>query len=207
MGGRRGGRGTGLSSAPDVSLCSETVAEELQWDTRRELGSDHHPILITRRDGVQEEGSGTGELAWDWKRARWGEYQKEIREAVKEVNWDGLSVGNGEKEFRSIVMQAARKWVGKRMRKVGGELVSSEVRELMAKRDALKKEETVDWDAVTVTEAGIKEKVKVQKEERWREMLKKGASTAKMWPIVRRARRGQGKPGTEGEIMKEEGGR
>ena len=110
-----------------------------------------------------------------------------------------------EKEFRGIVIRAAVNWVGRKRRQAGGELLGADVREEMDRRDALKGEEVVDWEAVTTAEENIKAKLKEQREERWKQLLQKGESTAKMWPVVRMAKGGRGRAGASGEALEEDG--
>jgi ribonuclease HI len=199
------GRGTGVTSTPDVTLCSEEVAGLVEWEVCTGLGSDHRPILMSGKKEGGGRDSGKRELAWDWRGAKWEEYRREIRERVAAERWEEMGVAEMERIFRLLVLGAAKKWVGRKKRMVGNELMGAEVREEIARRDALKGEEVVDWEEVAKVEESLKKKVREQKEERWRQLLRKGESTAKMWPVVRMAKGGGGRAGATGEVLEDEG--
>ena len=197
-------RGVGTQSTPDVSLCSADVEDELEWCVRRELGSDHFPILIKSRSRTEKEEC-EKELVWNWKGARWEEYREEVRSAVAKVEWADLSVREFEKRLRAIVLRAADKFVGKKRRKVVGELVSSRVRDALRERDALKGADDIDWVTVREIENRIAGMVKEEKEGQWRCLLDKGATVGEMWSVVNGLSRRSGPRQRKGEVMVDEG--
>jgi ribonuclease HI len=196
----RCGRGTDSESAPDVTFCSPRVFESLQWRVVRELGSDHFPILI--EGGAEEEKRGKGDLFWDWGRAQWDRFREQIRSGLAEVDWGSLEVRAFEDKFRQLVLSAARKWVG--MKRRGGE--GSQVREVaraeIGERDRLREEGGANWEEVSEAEKRVREKLREERRGRWRNMLWKGASCAKMWSVVRGAKRGRERGGRSGEMLR-----
>ena len=197
-------RGVGTESSPDVTLCSEALIDCLEWSVRRELGSDHFPILISHKSDVSSHESEM-ELVWNWKEARWDEYADEVRLKLKRVDWESLKVKEFERRFRNVVLSAAWKCVGKKKRKVVGELVSSAVREEMSKRDVLKGEEVIDWEAVKNVEEKIKAMVSEEKASQWRSLIERGASVGEMWPVVNGVGRRMGPKKRSGEVMEDDG--
>ena len=198
-------RGSGRVSSPDVSLCSQPLAGELGWRVVKALGSDHFPILISSGEAVQQ-GENKGRLVWDWKRADWDGFRKEVRRGLGRVEWEGLSVGQKEEQFRRVVLRGARRWVGKK--KVGGKGwkgVSEEIRMEMERRDGLKGEEVIEWEEVKRSEEKIKEMVCEEKRERWRRMLEEGKSVEQMWGVLKGIRKSREEGSRKGEMLWHEG--
>ena len=201
----RRGRGTGNLSAPDLSMVSDDLAQDVQWEVVRELGSDHFPILIRGNGDGTTGGSQERVLAWDWKRADWEGYQQMVREEVGRVEWSRLGVKEKEEKLRSLILKAARRWVGTRKRRVRDELVSETILKEMERRDSLVSREEVDWEAVAESEGRIKVLVKEEKEESWRRLLEKRASQGEMWGMVKGIKRGAEGRREGGEMMLEGG--
>ena len=107
----RAGRGTGSDSAPDVTFCSPQVFDSLEWGVVRELGSDHFPILIRGEGQREAEGGVKTEMVWNWGGAQWEKYQEEIRRGLEAEDWGRLNLSRFERQFRNLVLRAARKWV------------------------------------------------------------------------------------------------
>lgn len=159
------------------------------------LGSDHNPVLVEARDRASTEG-GPRARVWNWKKAKWEGFRAEVRKRIGRVQWVDLTVTEWEKRFREIVLGAARRWVGMRvLRKGEEEVVSGEVLGEMERRDRLKADNEVDWEAVDRAEERIKELVKEERVRRWRGLVAKGASHKEMWGVSRRLGPGKGKGG------------
>ena len=199
----RVGRGTVGESTPDVTFCSPHLFERLEWSVVRELGSDLFSILIRgRAEGGQ--GKERAKLVWHWDGAQWDEYREEIRHGLEAKDWDSMSVVDFERQLRTLVLEAARKWVGMKKRGGGGggrpgESVAGE--EIRA-RDELRQQEDADWEEVAEAETRVRERFRSAKQGRWRAMLQKGASAGAMWSLVRGASKGKGPVGRKGEMLR-----
>jgi hypothetical protein len=58
----RCGRGTGLKSAPDITLCSPELFEGLECKVVRCMGSEHFAMLVTSQSRALGTERGKGEL-------------------------------------------------------------------------------------------------------------------------------------------------
>ena len=45
-------RSAGSSAAPDITIAHTSMMSKLTWETRKELSSDHRPIIITYTDCI-----------------------------------------------------------------------------------------------------------------------------------------------------------
>ena len=197
----RCGRGTGLLSTPDVCFCSPAVFGLLEWEVIRSLGSDHFPVLVRSRSGERESVRKDGDLVWDWSGARWDDFREQVRRSLKQVDWSELRVKEFESRFRTIVLDAAVKCVG-RKRCLGQErLEAEEVISEMRVRDELRQSDETDWSAVGEAGDRIKARLKEERRSRWRGMLSKGTSAGKMWSVVRGARRTRKSGRKDGEML------
>ena len=201
----RRGRGAGIDfkSTPDLTFCSRDLGE-LRWETVRELGSDHYPILIggveQRRDEKEKPS-----LVWNWKGANWEGFREEVAVEVGKVSWENLSTSEAEERFRGLVLKAGRRWVGMKKRRGDEPLVGAEIREEMKRRDELIGLEAVDWEEVKATEDKIRDLTRAEKERRWRDLLKKGATQDDLWRVVNGLKRRAGPPKKKGEALIEGG--
>ena len=195
------GRESRTGSSPDVTFASRSIAGSLRWRVLRKLGSDHFPILLAGEEEVRGEEKERRELSWDWKRDRWAEYRREVRQGLQSIPWKQLKLTEAVKELGRVIMKAGHTWIGKRLRRSEEVLVSGRVREEMGRRDELKEADDVDWEAVEEAEGRIKELVREEKEGRWRCLLEKGASWCEMWSVVRGAKRKVGPSTKKGEVL------
>ena len=69
-------------------------------------------------------------------------------------------------------------------------------------RDELRQREDVEWDEVAEAEIRVRERFREVRRDRWRALLKKGASAGEMWSVVRVARGGKGPDGRRGEMLR-----
>jgi ribonuclease HI len=176
------------------------VFAELKWEVVREMGSDHFPILIRGR--VEEGNEGSGELVWNWAGANWEGYSLEILKSLGKVNWNTLGVKPFEEQLRKVILSAARKWVG--MKKVGGgrRLEGEAVVEEIGVRNQLRQRDDADWEEVAEAEARVRDRLREGRRNRWRSMLRKGATAGTMWSVVKGAKKGKGPGGRTGEMLR-----
>jgi len=188
-------RGSGRLSTPDITLCAEGWEEAWEWLVREEMGSDHYPILIRREVEVKE--CKRKVMVWDWNRAQWDRFREEVSRRCLEERWEG-SVAKVEEKLRGAISKAARKWIGKKvLRMKNREIVEKELRNEMEKRDKLRSEEPERVTDIAEAEENIRRKVAEKKRRDWRKKLEEGASCAKMWEIIRRAKANKSASKTE----------
>ena len=200
----RRGRAGDCQSTPDVTFVTRGGAETLRWEVRKELGSDHYPILIHRGVRTREEAE-EQKLAWDWKKAKWAEFKKEVKEQLAKIKWEDLSVSEWEEKFCTVVLGAAVKWIGKKKLGQRGQIVSREVKKAMDKRDELKGKEEIDWEELEEAEERIADLIGEEKRVHWRTMLEKGATHGEMWKVINGIKRRMGPGNRNGEALESEG--
>eukprot|EP00971_Amphidinium_carterae_P348335 6490438-Amphidinium_carterae.1 len=98
------------STAPDVSICSPTLANYLHWQVAEPLGSDHHPIHIVvpccRTKTKQRK------MKWALKGADWSAYTQLVEDAVSLLSSDVCAdVHHAYRCFHEIVLGAAKEYI------------------------------------------------------------------------------------------------
>ncbi|XP_053980769.1 uncharacterized protein LOC128877466 [Hylaeus volcanicus] len=78
----------GTFSAIDLSLCSSSLAQFMEWDVLNNLhDSDHFPIKITYEDGTTQL-QNYHLPKWDLKKADWHKYKESINHSLTQIELD-----------------------------------------------------------------------------------------------------------------------
>ena len=156
----------GPPSSPDVSWCSRAMSSESEWSVKRELSSDHYPIVM--KFGVKSEREEPRKmLVWDWKRADWKGYAEEVRSSLMQYDWERMSVSDMEWQLSEVILNAAKKFVKrKRLRANEEHVVGEEVLSAMNRRDAERNAEEVNAEELLRADEEVK---RLLREERKRE--------------------------------------
>jgi ribonuclease HI len=108
-------------STPDVTLASQTVASRLRRIVLdNDLGSDHAAIIIeTCQKQDTHFGTRKPRTMWNFKRAKWHDYRKELDKALQEAD---LPKGNSTTEedlklFTAAMLKAAKTAIPKGRRR------------------------------------------------------------------------------------------
>ena len=92
--------GNANPSSPDVSLASASLITSTNWQTKKNLGSDHLPILISLQMDVTITPI-QHRTSINLKRANWDRYSREIDDKLSKVK-DGFRL-TAKMEKRSCV--------------------------------------------------------------------------------------------------------
>jgi len=99
-------RRTGRESVPDISWASREIADRCNWETTRELSSDHKPIIIElecNREGRRKQVI----VSWAWRRAQWDEFREEMERKAVEMKEESIS----RMVKNEAILETAKKWI------------------------------------------------------------------------------------------------
>lgn len=97
----------GTLTAIDLSITSQHLAFQLEWQTEKDpRGSDHLPITIKRYITDSNE-MYTTKPKWIYKEANWTKFQKDIQKIIKRKKPDNVQ------DFTKAIINAARKNIPK----------------------------------------------------------------------------------------------
>jgi ribonuclease HI len=181
-------KGTGRASAPDVSMCHESTHEGVDWTVKRELSTDHFPIVIATGWKVNQEKM-RPILAWKWRMADWVAYQSKVREEVARRNlMEYVSVSELERQIREVILSAAMEHVGQvKLCTTNRAVLDGEIRQEMEKRDRMKE----NWseenaEEVKEQEEKVRKLTNEKKKEKWMEEVSEHADYSRMWKLLNR---------------------
>ena len=123
-------------SSPDVSLASVSLITSTNWQTKRNLGADHLPILISLQMDVtinqlQHRSS------INMKKANWDRYSREIEDKLSKIRLL-TNCQKGEKILRDIILKAASHHIPSGRHRLNTEPVPTELLEKMRAQDDLR---------------------------------------------------------------------
>ena len=124
-------------SSPDVSLASASLITSCNWQTKKTMGSDHLPILIS----LQMAPSSTPSLHWNYvilKKANWERYSKDIEETMSTES-DPTDCQQGEKILCAAIFKAASKHIPSGRHKLDHtEALPADIVDMTSARDDLR---------------------------------------------------------------------
>jgi hypothetical protein len=99
-----------------------------------------------------------------------------------------------EEMMCQTILTAAYRCIGlKQLRTRNGLILNEEVRRETQKRDLLRAEDEVDWQAVQQAEETIIQKSKTAAAELWQKKVAENANTSKMWDLLKSLKNGPAK--------------
>ena len=108
---------SGGGSAPDVALCSRSMARRSCWRVGPDLGSDHLPMLISTRTAPSGERSARRKPTWAFHKADWEAFRAECEAAFSEVEPLHATAQTLVTRFTDTVLSASRKHIPRGARK------------------------------------------------------------------------------------------
>ena len=196
-------RGTGRQSTPDVTICHEGLAGRTSWTVKPKMFSDHLPVIL-ELNKKHEKGKQVNRYAWQWKKADWEGYRKKIEDELRVMEMvvgKGRKVSDLEKDFRNVILTAAKEFIGvKKIRTHNLEVMDEDIKKEMDERDKLRFVEKVEGERVAEQERRIKEMVKEKKKEEWKKKVEESNSFGKMWGLLKRLK-GKGESGKDQDTV------
>ena len=183
-------RRTGKESTPDVSLVHYTQMDKYEWETLEELGgSDHKPILVTRRAEHMKQVNTKPLYKWNLDKADYNKYREQVEDNIPE-NYERKGLKKLEKILRKSITKAANTHIGKKeIRPDSKPAFSTEVKKKIRERDTLRKnirtgENRKKW----LEKCGeVKEMIRQEKENKWKayiEDLDAKMNIKNVWKVV-----------------------
>ena len=183
----RHNRSTGNPSTPDIFLAPTTWTNRLRWQTKEDIGgSDHLPILIQAFCRTQR-------LAPPARRQRWkpnhnlSEFRATLEHKLQDAK---LQVDTLEraKQFTALVIETAtatvpRTKLGKKTRCY----ITSEIKQLISKRNRLRRNLHQNKNEWLETCRDVREKVAAARKNQWVEFIEEveyGTDPRKLWSIL-----------------------
>jgi len=113
-------RGSGRPSVPDVTAVSGGMRNECRWEVVEGFTSDHFPIVVTVGEGGVRPSREVKRLMWNWSEANWEGYKEWLERKAGVQEWSSMSVTEMERKVCSLILTAARMFVGRKKVNVGG---------------------------------------------------------------------------------------
>ena len=120
----------------DVSLASASLITSTSWQTKKNLGSDHLPILISLRMDLTINPI-PHRTSFNLKKAKWDRYRRGIEDKLSKIQHPTNSQ-KGEKILRTIILKAASQHIPSGRYRINTEPVLAEILERMRARDDLR---------------------------------------------------------------------
>ena len=191
----RRGRGTGVLSAPDITVCSTKLAQEWgpAWSTAQTLDSDHVPIIIRGGYRVDIGQVEEGRLVWNWKEADWPRYQAMVELRMAAVGWNG-PVTEVERECRGAILEAAYACIGlSKTRGVRTAKLSKEAKGAVETRDEARWVAGAGEEEILRLETEARNIILEDKKAEWREVIRSNNAAEKVWKLLAQGK-AQGAP-------------
>ena len=159
-------------TAPDISFVHAHQLDKFTWETLDMASSDHKPILITYKDGVEiPEVNTSPRYKWRLNKADWEKFKMQVEDKVPN-DYKEMDIEKHEEKTREIIIEAANRHIGKKKITTENKAwLTPEIREAIKERNRLRKtliDNREEW-----TEAGrkVSEMIKEEKTKRWKEYV------------------------------------
>ena len=155
-----------MSIKSSLTLVGKMYANKCTWEVGEQLShSDHLPIMTTLKARVTHQSVSGREPNWRRHGADWPSFRQELEDKMSDLE-DIPNVSKRLERFNNLVLEAARKHVGKsKPRRNGKPCITPDVKEAIKKRNQLRKkvsEHREDWLQAC---REVKEKIREAKEE------------------------------------------
>ena len=175
------------STAPDLSLASNSLLTTCSWKPEVQLTSDHLPIIISLNADIKFNRAKRKNFI-NFSKANWEgftEYTENIFTKVLDENRQTGNVYRDEKFFRKVLNRASAKFIPKgRIPKVANAMPTDAVN-LMNERDDIRKNDPADARLEDLNKQ-INDKINDHRRSKWREHLdtcKNGSK--KLWTTIK----------------------
>jgi ribonuclease HI len=201
---------TGKGSAPDVTLCHNSIRGSIKWSIGQDCGSDHLPIVFnvpTQRWNETKRGRGK---RWIFKKAKWDVFREEIEKRLPDHRWENMRVNTAQKTLCSIMLAAAHKAIPKGCRPGAKVWWNDEAEKVVeARKESRKKAADSEEERLTWLEAESTAKTTIRecKRSTFREMassLDHQTDSRKVWSLIH-ALDGQHHQAISGEAIEGDG--
>ena len=180
-------RGNGNESSTDVTLASDELAVDCKWRTIEGLGSDHKPIIIEirgNRDGREEKKG----LAWQWRKADWKKYEKEVELNLE--NWNpNMKLAKKIRKLNEAILSAAKVSIPlKKVSMYNRPFWNEDLEKMDKERNKLRKEGREKLDEWKEANHKLETKIKEEKAKFWKEFVEelgKEKNSEKVWKTIK----------------------
>ena len=173
------------------------MLDKMEWQVKKDLNSDHNPIIITFR----EEDSVPGETReekprykWRTKEVDWEKFRSKVEELIP-TRFQRKSVYKLEKLLREAIITAAKKYIGKKkISKKKKIYLTSEIREEIKKRNRLRRDMTNNREEWINSCKKIAEMIQQERRENWKTYVSKlnmKTDEREVWRTIRSIEGGQ----------------
>ena len=184
------------STAPDISLVSNSLLASSSWRTEVKMSSDHLPILITitaemRKNKTQDK------VYLNFSKANWQKFT-EITEKTFSRAYTTNDVHRDERFLRKTIQSAAKRFIpsGRIMRTIHD--IPTEAMRLIEERDEIRKHNPHD-PRLSDLNKNINIKIKEHKSSKWKEHLDKcEPNSKKLWSTIKNINSKPSQPNNQG---------
>ena len=204
--GTHSNRKTGKESTPDLTIVHSTKADLYEWNVIEELGgSDHKPILIKRQLDNMKKVNTKKTYKWNLKQGDLVKFSEQVEKDLPE-RYEKKNLNKLEKILRKTITKAATTHVRKKLVKPSTvTYVNEDIKEMVKERNALRKdfkegEKRQEWLKKC---AEVREAVRKEKEERWKEYvdtLEATTNSREVWRTIRNID-GKNAPRKDNEVL------
>ena len=184
----------GPESSPDVSAATSDISPCISWQIKKQLSSDHLPIVIDLQHKLQTVKTQKKSIM-NLRTADWSKYADALESATVEMTTldHNADVCKAEKEFRGAIISAARSNIpcGRRPAAIPG--LTREITQLMEDRDSLRaslhdNSSEEKREHLSLLNKDIENGIRLEKRDNWREFassLDRRTPNTKIWKTIK----------------------
>ena len=185
----------GTSTAPDISIASNSLLASSTWKTEVKMSSDHLPILINITADMKKRKS-QDKLYINFAKANWSKFTEATEKALS--NARNINVHKDEKFLRKTIINAAKKHIpaGRIMRTVHE--IPTEAMKLIEERDQIRKSNSLDPRLKDLNK-NIDTKIREHKQQKWKDHLDScQPNSKKLWTTIKNLNSQPPQPNNQG---------